>query len=290
MAPLIRYAPETIGVHLPVPPAEGGEPLEQKVCALGSSHGTGDRLLAVGDLFQQRRLHRYPCLQPPSTAERNDDEGRGHASALSSVRFSYNDRYILSAGGEDLAIFVWRVRVRGGGSAGAVAAARAAAARTSRMAVTATTAPSAETGATAEGAVAGVGVGSGVSVVSASWAAAAEDDVFEEEGEEDDEDDSDVEPDERLAMKLKMKGGQMGGAVTGAGEGGEGGGDDDDDDDDDEVFVAAEAMGGEQILSIQPWRAAAVAPSRAPSDLELVVSSQPPDATLELEWVYGNGL
>ena len=89
MAPLIRYAPETIGVHLPVPPAEGGEPLEQKVCALGSSHGTGDRLLAVGDLFQQLRLHRYPCLQPPSTAERNDDEGRGHASALSSVRFSY---------------------------------------------------------------------------------------------------------------------------------------------------------------------------------------------------------
>jgi len=207
------------------------------------------------------------------------------------VRFSYNDRYILSAGGEDLAIFVWRVRVRGGGSAGAVAAARAAAARTSRMAVTATTAPSAETGATAEGAVAGVGVGSGVSVVSASWAAAAEDDVFEEEGEEDDEDDSDVEPDERLAMKLKMKGGQMGGAVTGAGEGGEGGGDDDDDDDDDdEVFVAAEAMGGEQILSIQPWRAAAVAPSRAPSELELAASSQPPDATLELEWVYGKCL
>jgi hypothetical protein len=216
------------------------------------------------------------------------------------VRFSYNDRYILSAGGEDLAIFVWRVRVRGGGSAGAVAAARAAAARaaaarTSRMAVTATTAPSAETGATAEGAVAGVGVGSGVSVVSASWAAAAataaaEEDVFDEEGEEDDEDDSDVEPDERLAMKLKSKGGQMGGAVTGAGEGGEGGGDDDDDDDDDEVFVAAEAMGGEQILSIQPWRAAAVAPSRAPSDLELAASSQPPDATLELEWVYGKCL
>ena len=87
IAPLIRYAPETIGVHLPVPPVEGGEPQEQKVCALGSSHGTGDRLLAVGDQFQQLRLHHYPCLQPPSTAERNDDEGRGHASALSSVRF-----------------------------------------------------------------------------------------------------------------------------------------------------------------------------------------------------------
>ena len=95
IASLIRYAPETIGVHLPVPPAEGGEPLEQKVCALGSSHGTGDRLLAVGDLFQQLRLHRYPCLQPPSTAERNDDEGRGHASALSSVRFSYKTPTVL---------------------------------------------------------------------------------------------------------------------------------------------------------------------------------------------------
>ncbi len=87
--------------------------------------------------------------------------------------------------------------------------------------------------------------------------------------------------------------GEGGGGEGGGGEGGEGGGDDDDDDDDDEeeeVFVAAEVMGGEQILSRQPWRAAAVAPSRAPSDLELVVNSQPPDATLELEWVYGNCL
>ena len=49
-------------------------------------------------------------------------------------------------------------------------------------------------------------------------------------------------------------------------------------------------MAGEQILAIQPWRAAAVAPSRAPSEQELGALSQPPDATLELEWVYGDGL
>ncbi len=86
-------------------------------------------------------------------------------------------------------------------------------------------------------------------------------------------------------------GGEGGSGEGGGGEGGEGGGDDDDDDEEEEeVFVAAEVMGGEQILSRQPWRAAAVAPSRAPSDLELVVSSQPPDARLELESVYGNCL
>jgi hypothetical protein len=33
----------------------------------------------------------------------------GHASGLTAVRFSYDDRYIVTAGGEDLCLLVWRV-------------------------------------------------------------------------------------------------------------------------------------------------------------------------------------
>ena len=33
--------------------------------AIGRTHGTAERLLAVGDEFQTLRLLRYPCLRPP---------------------------------------------------------------------------------------------------------------------------------------------------------------------------------------------------------------------------------
>ena len=226
------YSRETVGVHLPQTDAEGHSH-DPMVRALGSSHGTGARLLAVGDEFQQLRLLRYPCVSAPAMppAPGAAPLAVGHAAALSAVRFSYNDRYVVSAGGEDLSVFVWRVR----------------AAPTARTAPTAAAAESAETGETAPtaagaGAVAGAdasAMASGAVVGAKADAVEGEDGEEDEEGEDDDDDDSDVEPDERLSYELKSKG-EQGGA--------------DDEDDDDDLFSLSDQTVGEQVGSIQPWR------------------------------------
>ena len=68
--------------------------------------------MATGDEQQKLRLFRRAdcavCAAAPSLAY------AGHAGGLSAVRFSHDDRYVLSVGGEDLCAFVWRIR---GGSA-----------------------------------------------------------------------------------------------------------------------------------------------------------------------------
>ena len=68
--------------------------------------------MATGDEQQKLRLFRRAdcevCAAAPSLAY------AGHAGVLSAVRFSHDDRYVLSVGGEDLCAFVWRIR---GGSA-----------------------------------------------------------------------------------------------------------------------------------------------------------------------------
>jgi hypothetical protein len=40
--------------------------------------------------------------------ETSPDARRGHASHVMSVRFSADDRYVISAGGHDRGIFQWR--------------------------------------------------------------------------------------------------------------------------------------------------------------------------------------
>ena len=69
--------------------------------------------VATGDEQQKLRLFRRADCAVGAAAPSH--AYAGHAGVLSAVRFSYDDRYVLSVGGEDLCAFVWRIR---GASAG----------------------------------------------------------------------------------------------------------------------------------------------------------------------------
>ena len=237
------YARETLGVHV----SPTGD--DTRVRALGRSHGTGEKLLAVGDEFQQLRLLRYPCLSAPSDEDAAGRAVGGHAAPLSAVRFSFNDRYVLSAGGEDLSVFVWRVRTAPSALTAATGAGDGAAA---------------ETGATRGRPGGGAAVAGGGDAV---------DNTDDEEGEEDEEEDSDVESAVGFGAAPKDKPKSAEAAES------------DDDDDDDDVFVAEEPSAGEQLGALKPWHAAIKPPTNAPPPEE--VDCSPPSEELELSWVYG---
>ncbi|TMW55919.1 hypothetical protein Poli38472_008567 [Pythium oligandrum] len=60
--------------------------------------------LATGDDFGKVKIFRYPCaLEKASSVELH-----GHSSHVTNVRWSSHDRYILSVGGNDRCLFVWR--------------------------------------------------------------------------------------------------------------------------------------------------------------------------------------
>lgn len=105
------YSRETSGIH--GVDADGNSDRDMRVRTVSVSHSTSaiDKLLVSGDEFQQVKLSRYPCVTPPGAQDHSAGRSSmGHASALTALRFSFNDRYVMSAGGEDLCIFVWRVR------------------------------------------------------------------------------------------------------------------------------------------------------------------------------------
>ena len=155
----VLFCRETAGVH------REGLGTQMQVRAIGTSHGTGNRLLAAGDDFQLLRVMRYPCTVAHDVEAAHVHTSAGHAASLTAARFSFNDRYILTAGGEDLAVFVWRMQA-------AVAAQTA----------TTFTQGSADTGSTAF-----VATGS------------------DEEGDEDEAEDSDVESFDTLPPKSKAR-------------------------------------------------------------------------------------
>lgn len=66
-------------------------------------------LLAVGDDFGQVILYKFPCVGKKS-------EGRefyGHSSHVTKVRFSANDKYVVSTGGNDMTVMVWETDIGG---------------------------------------------------------------------------------------------------------------------------------------------------------------------------------
>ena len=69
------------------------------------SYDTGYRLLAVATDFKKIQLYRYPVLV------KNSDcfIAIGHGSHVTNVRFSNDDAYLLSTGGEDQCVMQWRV-------------------------------------------------------------------------------------------------------------------------------------------------------------------------------------
>ena len=67
---------------------------------------TGDRdLLATADDFGKVKLFRYPCIVPRA----DHRPYGGHSSHVTNVGFVYNDRWLISAGGDDRAVFQWEV-------------------------------------------------------------------------------------------------------------------------------------------------------------------------------------
>eukprot|EP01015_Nassula_variabilis_P015377 TRINITY_DN2294_c0_g1_i3.p1 TRINITY_DN2294_c0_g1~~TRINITY_DN2294_c0_g1_i3.p1 ORF type:complete len:168 (+),score=13.09 TRINITY_DN2294_c0_g1_i3:108-611(+) len=65
----------------------------------------GYQLLALGDDFGKVRVFRYPCLKKGAESI----EGVGHSSHVTNVKFSFDDKMIFSAGGEDNCVFQWKV-------------------------------------------------------------------------------------------------------------------------------------------------------------------------------------
>ena len=63
------------------------------------------KLIATGDDFSTVKLFRYPCVKEGSKSV----VGKGHASHVTCVRFSKDDGRLFSTGGNDRAIFQWRV-------------------------------------------------------------------------------------------------------------------------------------------------------------------------------------
>jgi WD40 repeat protein len=65
--------------------------------------------LAAADDFGDLRVYKYPCVQPEAQAVL----ARGHSSFVSNVKWSANDKYIITTGGEDQTIIMWRVEKTG---------------------------------------------------------------------------------------------------------------------------------------------------------------------------------
>ncbi|CAD8173443.1 unnamed protein product [Paramecium pentaurelia] len=62
-------------------------------------------LLAVGNDFNEVLLYRYPCINKKS----EPIQRRGHSSPISQVKFTQDDQYLVTMGGEDMTILLWRV-------------------------------------------------------------------------------------------------------------------------------------------------------------------------------------
>ena len=69
----------------------------------------GYHLVAVADDFGKVKVYRYPCTE--ETAE--PVELKGHSSHVTRVKFTRNDRHLISAGGNDACVFQWKVSIKG---------------------------------------------------------------------------------------------------------------------------------------------------------------------------------
>ena len=76
--------------------------------AVARSHAPladGYHLLASGNDSSRVKLFRYPCSQERSEAL----EGTGHSSHVTNVKFSKDDQWLFSTGGNDNCVFQWRI-------------------------------------------------------------------------------------------------------------------------------------------------------------------------------------
>ena len=82
---------------------EGADGTDINACA--RSNTGGRELIVTSDDFGKVKLFRYPCIVPYS----DHKPYSGHSSHVTNCGFSHNDSVVLSAGGEDRALFQWEV-------------------------------------------------------------------------------------------------------------------------------------------------------------------------------------
>ena len=62
-------------------------------------------MVKISDDFGKVKLFRYPCIVPNAD---NKPYG-GHSSHVTNIGFSSDDAWVVSTGGEDRAVFQWKV-------------------------------------------------------------------------------------------------------------------------------------------------------------------------------------
>ena len=82
---------------------EGADGTDINACGR-SNEGTRE-LLVTSDDFGKVKLFRYPSIVPNA----DHKPYNGHSSHVTNVAFSSQDRWVVSVGGEDQAVFVWEV-------------------------------------------------------------------------------------------------------------------------------------------------------------------------------------
>ena len=61
------------------------------------------KILATGDDFSQVKLFKYPCVVEKAKYK----SFKGHSSHVCKIRFSVNDLFLFSVGGNDKSVFIW---------------------------------------------------------------------------------------------------------------------------------------------------------------------------------------
>jgi len=88
---------------------EGADGTDINACAKSNTgHQEGrfkTHLLVTSDDFGKVKLFRYPCVVPNADCKPYG----GHSSHVTNVGFSADDRWVVSTGGEDRAVFQWEV-------------------------------------------------------------------------------------------------------------------------------------------------------------------------------------
>jgi microtubule-associated protein-like 6 len=80
------------------------KPYEQGVEIITTDRSKGRSLLAVGDGYGRLRVYRYPCLKESATPL----EYMAHSPQIRKVRWTLQDKYLLSLGGVDRSVMQWR--------------------------------------------------------------------------------------------------------------------------------------------------------------------------------------
>lgn len=90
---------DTQGIWLP-----GLDGSEYAINAVARSHSYSSvPVLATADEYGRVKLFNYPCFTPGAP----DKCYRGHSNHVTNIKFSYDDSYCITTGGNDKCVFVW---------------------------------------------------------------------------------------------------------------------------------------------------------------------------------------